>query len=708
MPTRQEQASANAAYEAQKTRARDRQAQQSRSGRDIGKIPKVVNRKRRAKAEASFRFFCDTYCQGRFPLPWSDDHLDVLIAVERTVREGGQLAIAMPRGSGKTTILEAAVLWSVLIGQHKFAVLIAATASMAPDRMAAIKAELLHNDLLLEDWPEVCYPIRQMEGIANRCAGQTCNGAPTSMMWGKRKLVLPTIPKSKCGSAVLVCGGLLEAVRGLKHSRPDGKQERPSICMIDDPQTRRSAKSVRQSEDREKTIAGDVLYLAGPGKKISALMACTVIEPQDMADRMLSRDSHPEWHGERKKLLYAWPTNTKLWDEYAELLRQDLTDGGVRATRFYRKNRRAMDAGAKPAWPQRKNEEEVSAIQHAMNLWIRDRQSFMAEMQNEPEADQSAEAVELRTAEQIAGQVSGYARNEIAQGVQRLTWFCDVGKELLYWSIVAWETGFTGHVVDYGTWPEQSVSYFDAKHARQTISRDKRVTATTLEGKLQQAMDYLLAELAERTWTTPDGAEVDLALGLIDANWGESTNVVYEVCRQAKRKHGLRVMPSHGVPFGPAKRPISQWPRKTTKGAVGDEWHVPPPNRGRGIRHVLFDAGRRKSFLQRRLSTPAGDPGGLTLFHAPPHKHKLLAEHLTAETGVKVSGPHGELTVWTLIPGRDNHWLDCLSGCCTAEAILGGQLRQAVVTPVTPSTTATITPPPTRAAARQRVKYLDL
>src|SRR3972149_6337747 len=76
------------------------------------------------------------------------------------------------------------------------------------------QAELLHNDLLADDWPEVCTPIRKMEGIANRCAGQTFQGQSTAMVWSKRKIVLPTIAGSTCSSAIVVCGGLLEAVRG--------------------------------------------------------------------------------------------------------------------------------------------------------------------------------------------------------------------------------------------------------------------------------------------------------------------------------------------------------------------------------------------------------------------------------------------------------------------------------------------------------------
>jgi hypothetical protein len=160
-------------------------------------------------------------------------------------------------------------------------------------------------------------------------------------------------------------------------------------------------------------------------------------------------------------------------------------------------------------------------------------------------------------------------------------------------------------------------------------------------------------------------------------------------------------MPSHGVPFGPGKKPISRWDRKNVKGMVGDEWHVPPPSRGRAIRHVLFDAGRRKSFFHRRLSTPAGDPGSLTLFHAVAGRHRLIAEHVTSETAVTVSGPHGDQAVWTLIPGRDNHWLDCLSGACTAESILGGKLRA-------PESASTAVIPQAVPPAKKRVRYIEI
>lgn len=689
-------------YESKKDRERERNATASRKGRDIAPLPECQNPTRRAKAEQSLQKWCETYLSRRFPLPWSDDHIEQLENIDRVITDGGLQAIAAPRGDGKTTRLEGGILKAVMTGDHLYAVLLTATGGHAPKRIASIKTELLTNDMLLADYPEICYPIRRMEGRANKCNGQLLAGQPTwpgglESVWGKKRIVLPTVEGSRASGAVLEAAGLLEATRGLNVTRADGTVARPTIALLDDVQTNRSARSVVQTEEREEAVAAGIIHLCGPDKTISALLSATVIQRGDMADRLLSRESHPEWHGIRKQLLYSFPKRLDLWDHYADLYRDDLAAGGDgrKATRYYRANRKAMDEGGVVAWEHRKAKGELSALEHAMRLFIRDRSSFFSEMQNEPEADVQGDVVEMLTADQIAAKVSGYARYEIPAAVERLVFMVDVHKELLYYAVVGFQPGFTGHVIDYGTWPEQTTHYFEMKRCRQPISRHPAITAGSLEGKITQALDCMFAQIAERDWQREDGAEMTPELGLTDANWGEQTDTVYDACRQAARKHGLRVMPSHGVPFGPAKCPITRWNAKTTKGKIGDEWHIPPPGRGRAIRHLLFDAGRRKSFLHRRLATPAGDSGSLTLFHGPPSRHRLLSEHLTAESGTNTKGPYGDVTVWTLQPGRDNHWLDCLSGCCTAESVLGGKLAS----PLAGGTTTT--------KRKRRVRYLN-
>ena len=107
-----------------KERARARNVALSLAGRDIGELPAVVNPERKAQAASDFRFFCEAYFPLTFHLAWSPDHLKVIAKIEQAVLRGGLFAMAMPRGSGKTTICECACIWAVLYGHREFVCLI--------------------------------------------------------------------------------------------------------------------------------------------------------------------------------------------------------------------------------------------------------------------------------------------------------------------------------------------------------------------------------------------------------------------------------------------------------------------------------------------------------------------------------------------------------------------------------------------------------
>ncbi|MFM7867573.1 MAG: hypothetical protein ACKPHU_25455, partial [Planctomycetaceae bacterium] len=141
----------------------------------------------------------------------------------------------------------------------------------------------------------------------------------------------------------------------MKFKRPDGQTVRPSLVVLDDPQTDESARSPSQCAARESILAGAVLGLAGPGRKISGIMPCTVIRPEDMADRILDREKHPQWQGQRTKMVYSFPTNEKLWAQYAQVRADSLRQEKClsEATLFYREHQDAMDAGSVIAWPER-------------------------------------------------------------------------------------------------------------------------------------------------------------------------------------------------------------------------------------------------------------------------------------------------------------------------------------------------------------------
>ena len=101
-------------YERMKERARARNVALAIAGRDIGELPEGVNPDRKTRAASDFQCFCESYFPLTFHLPWSPDHLKVIGKIEQAVLRGGLFAMAMPRGSGKTTICECACIWAVL------------------------------------------------------------------------------------------------------------------------------------------------------------------------------------------------------------------------------------------------------------------------------------------------------------------------------------------------------------------------------------------------------------------------------------------------------------------------------------------------------------------------------------------------------------------------------------------------------------------
>jgi len=662
------------AYEAHKERARQRNMAMSQTARDLGKLPDVVDPVRKAAAERDFRFFCEAYFPATFHLAWSEDHLKVIAKIERAVLEGGLFAMAMPRGSGKTSLCETACLWAMLYGHREFVALIGSDEEHAAQMLDSIKAELENNDRLLDDFPEACFPIRALEGIHQRAAGQLYQGEQTHIGWTAKEIVLPTIPESRASGAIIRVAGITGRIRGMKHKRPDGHSVRPSLVLIDDPQTDESARSPSQCANRERILAGAILGLAGPGKKIAGLMTLTVVRPDDLADRLLDRDKHPQWQGERTRMVDSFPADEKLWAEYARLRAEGLrADEGIgRATEFYREHREAMDQGAAVAWAERFNHDELSAVQHAMNLKLQDEAAFWAEYQNEPLPEATALDEDLLTTDQICAKLNGHQRGEVPIGASALTMFIDVQAKCLFWMVCAWEEDFTGSVIDYGTEPDQAPSgaHFTLRDVRRTLGA--AAPRAGLEGSIYAGLERLTEAMLGREWRRDDGAMVRIDRCLIDANWGQSSDVVYQFCRQSRFSGVL--LPSHGRYVGASSVPFSEYKRKHGD-RVGLNWRIPVVTGKRAVRHVVFDTNYWKSFIQARLAVPMGDPGSLSLFGHKPERHQLLAEHLTAEYRVKTQGRGRTVDEWKLrAQAIDNHWLDCLVGSAVAASMQGAVL----------------------------------
>ena len=640
---------------------------------DIGELPPVRNRRRKSRCRKSFKKFCETYKKEAFSLKWSDDHLQAIKIIEDVVLNGGLFVLSMPRGSGKTSLAVAACEWALLYGHRRYVCLVAATGGKAEALLKSIKNDLRFCQNIVDDFPEVCYPIRKLEGRSNRAAGQTVNGQPTNIAWLNDKIVFPSVAGSNIAGSIVTVAGITGDIRGQQHTTDTGEIIRPDLVLPDDPQTRESAASEAQTNARIATIQGDILGLAGPGISIAGIMPCTVIKSYDLADRMLS-DEFPDWKPIRTQMLYGEPANPQLWDQYAtirdEALKNDL--GKKSYNDFYKANRKEMDEGLTASWEQRKTKDDISAIQHAYNLKLRDEEAFQAEYQNLPLDDDTGVLLEER---QIIEHQHGVGAGVVPADAEKVVAFVDVQKEALYWTLCSFKQDFSGALIDYGIWPEQPDISLYYKNLRKTLS--KTYPGQSFEYRLKAGLSDLAEHLLDRTWDTEDQIALDVDLMLVDANWGQSRDTIYNWIRRGKFRN--RVLPSHGKYVGASSEPLNAGQAKRIGKFIGTHWRI---DRSKELpqRYVLYDTNYWKSFFHERLSTARGIRGDFTLYESNPRVHQAIARHIRSEYPITTQGRGRTVDEWRLKPGVDNHWLDCLVGCMVAASIHGCSIASAEAT----------------------------
>lgn len=657
-----------------------RSAAQSKAGRDIGGIPPVADLERRESCRLDLKLFCETYNREAFYYGWSEDHLEAIARLQESVLHGAMYAFAMPRGSGKTTLSRMAALWAVSYAHCRYVFIIGANAGKAQDNLSAIKTWMRFLPEYVADFPEVSHPAVSLGGVAQAANGQLCGGEPTMIEWGKDKIVMATVPPPSnlmqakkyadtSGCVVGVSGLTGDGIRGSLHTLKTGELLRPDLVLLDDPQTDESAGSASQNVTRERLIAGAVLGMAGPGKDISAVMPCTVIRPGDMVDRLLDRKRHPKWRGTRSKMLREMPKNLDAWDAYFDIYSADSLKEPpdyTESNKYYEDNRETLDEGAVASWEDRKLDSEVSAVQHAMNLYNRDRAAFFAEYQNEPEEDRAI-ASSIKP-DDIVAKATNIKRGVVPLACEHLTAFIDVQKKNLWYCVVAWSDSFGGQVVDYGSWPDQRRMYYTGVDIKRTLQR--AMPGKSLQAQLYGGMKGLADELLGRTWKREDGGALNIKMCMIDANWGESTTVVKQFIREYDSRGVL--LAAHGTAVGPSGKPMNEWPKKAGQRA-GWNWRL--ATKGPEGRHVRYDGNAWKSFVTDRLATPPGDQSSLGLFKGDHAKHRMFAEQITGEYPETLFSEKTQrrVAVWKALPNRDNHLLDCLVGCGVGASLLGVQ-----------------------------------
>ncbi len=682
-------ASGNDGYREKMEKNAARARAKGEAARNIGRIPDPKDPVRRESCRLDLARFLLTYQSAIFCLPFCPDQVKAIRKIEEVVLDGGTNALGMPRAQGKTSICRGAALWGEAYGHRRFTVLVGATDTRAKQSLLAIKRQVQNNHLFGEDFPEICYPISRLERITIRANAQIYEREDgevdfTDLTWGTDELVFPVIAGAKSSGAIITAVGITGDVLGQLYPIADAFI-RPDLVICDDPQTFESANSLSQVEQRERIILADILGLGGPGKKISCVMPITCKRKGDLADRFLSPKIHPAWNGTRTKMVYAWPVNKDLWDKYRAIRTTfdpdkdgDQKRAWREATEFYidrqhdgwggDPNSVGMDTGAIVAWPERYDPDEVSAIQNAMNLRIdRGDEAFFSEFQNDPLGDVADDT--MMKPEAIARKINGIPRGIVPERAAHVTAFIDVQETLLYYCVMAWETNFTGYVVDYGTWPDQRRGYFRLREADRTIQRETGVAGQ--EAQTYRALETLAAQLLEREWPKQGGAIANVAKCLIDS--GDQTDVVYQFCRNSRFKS--IVTPSQGKGIRAKDNPMGMWAKKPQSIWGPLPFWVEQGSAQRPLPHIIFDTNFWKSFVHVRLNVAMPNAGNISIFGEDDilryGGHRMFADHLTAEIPTVVEANGRKVAEWSEKPNTENHWLDCFVGNAVAASRLG-------------------------------------
>lgn len=664
------------AYEKHKQRAAERQAAIARAGRDIGAIPECKDGELKERMKTDLALFLKTCLPDSFSLPFSKNHKRMIPYFQSAFMNGEQVVFAAPRAEGKTTFSEGVSLWALLNGWTKFLIYVGASKEAAMESFESIRTELESNERLVDYYPEVAFPIQKLEGQANRAKGQLSDGKKTNIVWKADKIVLPTIPGSVAAGSIFIACGYDGRLRGRHYKTADGQYLRPTAIIFDDVQKDKTGKNPANAEHLEQILKGVVKFLGKRGEKLTILVPGTRLNSTCFMSRMLDKKRNPSYQGLLMKAVENFPKNMNLWKEYWEIWKNEAerleqleekpdnvwTAAKEKAQEYYKAHFDEMNEGADISWPENKAPGDLTGLQSLMNLYLEDESAFMTELQNEPQ-DQSA-AEKVLTAEILLKKIVNVKRGIVPITAQRLTCAMDLQLNLIYWLVCAWGDGFSGHVVDWGTYPAQPYATFTTENAPLTLS--DTFPGLSYEGQLYQGLSKICPTLYGKSWTREDGVELKIERGLIDANWARTTETVMTFLH---RETSLPIYPSRGKKpgagsFYPAKQKMA------SKTAYSYLTRLQP---GELKQTVWVDTNKAKSAALGGLYKPLGERGVITLPATRRADYELLIDHFTSQYIEKWQTGELQFDIWKIKPGRtEDHWWDCLCLNIVANAMLGG------------------------------------
>ena len=314
----------------------------------FAKTSKEEKENRRRRAETDLSYFARTYFPHHLSEKGSAMHEHLLSSFEKRILAsrlqgtGSRTAQAAPRGHAKSTLSTLILpLWCVAARHRRFIGLLSDTTEQAEDFLETIKAELVANERLQEDFPQACgrgriWKIGRIE---------TLNGVRINC-WGKRK-----------------------RLRGARFGN-----RRPDLILCDDLEDDENIDSPEQREKDRRWFFKAVMKVGAPYTVF--IVVGTLLHYDSLLARLLKQ---PGWTGKKWQAVLRW-SSSPLWETWEQIYSNTASPQAQdQADAFFQQHRTAMLAGTEVLWP------EVENYYYLMKMRVSDGPAFFdSEKQNEP------------------------------------------------------------------------------------------------------------------------------------------------------------------------------------------------------------------------------------------------------------------------------------------------------------------------------------
>ena len=648
LPTQPPQRSLSSTERSKRFRAR---------GREIGAIPRCRHRRVREKFRYDLLGFGLTYGMDayegmkpllkRAPSPRMERFVR---ALQDKILYGGLKHVRWPRGKGKTTWVKIAIIWAALYGHKFFMVVVEKTKGMAQVVVDEVWKRIHLSPRLSADFPEFAVPMHDVMLSPQRMRVQTCNGKPTYMKQDVSRFhyyKLPTVDGYPNTGAIIAWRGADQALRGINID-----SARPDFFFIDDPQTEDDARNPVTVAKIEKEITSAVLGSGELSERISAVMASTPIEPNDVSEVFADQQKHPEWETETERLVVTFGPKAEM-SAYLKKLAVDVHS----AHAYYLEHRAEIEQGAEMMDDGDFNPlTECSAYEHALYLlFTMKATSFYAEMQMIPS---KAQGIYKITPKLVRGRVNGVSfgvvPRECGYGVLA---FVDVNAEAgLRWELAGFGAKRVVATLAYGQYPAEGQRLYPVG-----------LPQSAVPGYLAPAIREVARRILSVNLVDADGKPVKISGICFDGGWMTETvaSTVAEL-----NAGGLICVWSKG--FSSKDYSINHH-EKAASGKIdglkaAEECHLWATSNGK---FLAFNSDYWKEVSQTSYLAEPLAPSSSSFWGDDPNVHIDFAQEVCNEElqAKERSTRYGSIWTWKKSKGLPNHYGDVHAGVMVYGAI---------------------------------------